>query len=141
LIGSPLGFLHGADDKDKKSVPFGLILAAAIAIAALGLIFTFFEHSRLLSAFRTEAERFGKGSADQLTLSKFRGVFRQIASHLNDGMEKVAAKGGAPRRAADLDAVLGPMPAQPSMSAFSLPQDAPSSEKGTPPPSSAVTPP
>ena len=64
-----------------------------------------------------------RGNTDQLTPSKFRGVYRQIASNLNDGMEKVAAKGGAPRRAADLDAVLGPMPAQPSMSAFSLPQD------------------
>jgi len=124
LIGSPLGFLHSADDKDKRNVPLTYILLAALAFAVIGLAMSFLEHTRPLHIFRTEAERFGKGTTDQLTPSKFRGVYRQIASHLNDGMEKVAAKGGAPRRAADLDAVLGPMPAQPSMSAFSLPQDA-----------------
>ena len=60
--------------------------------------------------FRIEAERFAKGNTDQLTPSKFRGVYRQIASDLNDGMEKVAAKGGAPRRAADLEPCSGPCP-------------------------------
>jgi hypothetical protein len=33
----------------------------------------------------------------------------------------VAAKGGAPRKAADLEQVLGPIPTQPAMSAFSVP--------------------
>lgn len=141
LIGSPFGFLHRADDKDKHSVPLGTIILLSLLVAGLGLGFTFLEHTRPLHIFRLEAERFAKGSTDQLTPSRFRGVFRQIASNLNEGMEKVLAKGGAPRRAADLDAVLGPIPVQPSMSAFSIPHDAPSQEKGTPPPSSAVTPP
>jgi len=142
LIVSPFGFLRKADDKDKHSVPLGTIILLSLLIAGLGLGFTFLEHTRPLRIFRLEAERFAKGSTDQLTPSKFRGVFRQIASNLNEGMEKVLAKGGAPRRAADLDAVLGPMPAQPSMSAFSIPHDAPSSEKGATPPSSPpVTPP
>jgi hypothetical protein len=89
-----------------------------------------------------EAERFAKGQNDQLTPSKFRGVFRQIASNLNDGVDKVLAKGGAPRgRAADLDAVLGPMPAQPAMSAFSIPQDSPASDRSTGPASAPMTPP
>jgi hypothetical protein len=139
LIGSPLGFLHAADDKDKRTVPLALILIASLVCAGVGLGLSFVEHTRPLSVFRSEAERFGKGSSDQLTPSKFRGIYRQIASHLNDGMEKVAAKGGAPRRAADLDAVLGPMPAQPAMSAFSLPQDLPSSG-AAPPPSGPATP-
>ena len=43
-------------------------------------------------------------------------------------MEKVAAKGGAPRRAADLQSVLGPIPAQPSMSAFAVPGSGPQSQ-------------
>jgi len=137
-ISSPLGFLHNADDKDKRDVPLTWIALAAFLLAAIGLGFSFLEHTRPLHIFRAEAERFGKGTSDQLTPSKFRGVFRQIASNLNDGMEKVAAKGGAPRRAADLDAVLGPMPAQPSMSAFSLPQDAPSAPGAPMPVSPAV---
>jgi hypothetical protein len=142
LIGSPFGFLRTADDKDKHSVPLGMIVLVSILVAALGLGFTFFEHTRLLHVFRVEAERLAKGQTDQLTPSKFRGVYRQIASNLNEGMEKVLAKGGAPRRAADLDAVLGPMPAQPAMSAFSIPQDGPSSDKAAPPPpSSPISPP
>jgi hypothetical protein len=141
LIGSPFGFLRTADDKDKHSVPLGMIILISVLVAGLGLGFTFFEHTRLLHVFRVEAERLAKGQTDQLTPSKFRGVYRQIASNLNEGMEKVLAKGGAPRRAADLDAVLGPMPAQPAMSAFSIPQDGPSSDRAAVPPSGPISPP
>jgi hypothetical protein len=126
-IGSPLGFLNGADDKDKRTVPLVQIILIALLVAGVGLGLSFFEHTRPLRAFRDEAQLFAKGKVEQLTASKFRGVYRQIAASLNEGMEHVAAKGGAPRRAADLDAVLGPMPAQPSMSAFSLPQNSISS--------------
>jgi hypothetical protein len=124
-IGSPMGFLHSADDKDTKSVPVSLIVVVSFLIAAIGLLFTYLEHSRPLAVFRGESERFAKGSAEQLTPSKFRGIYRRIASDINDGMDKIAAKGGAPRRAADLASVLGPMPVQPAMSAFSLPQNTP----------------
>ena len=125
LIGSPLGFLRNADDKDKRAVPLTLILIASLLFAVVGLAIQ--RSSSTRARFSSSASRpsaSARERTDQLTPSKFRGVYRQIASNLNDGMEKVAAKGGAPRRAADLDAVLGPMPAQPSMSAFSLPQDA-----------------
>jgi len=128
LIGSPFGFLRNADDKDKHAVPLALIVLISLLVAGFGLGFSFLEHTRPLHVFRIEAERFAKGQSDQLTPSKFGGVYRQIASDLNDGTEKVLAKGGAPRRAADLDAVLGPMPVQPSMSAFSIPNDSPSSD-------------
>jgi hypothetical protein len=142
LIGSPFGFLRTADDKDKHSVPLTMIILVSVLVAGLGLGFTFFEHTRLLHVFRVEAERLAKGQTDQLTPSKFRGVYRQIASNLNEGMEKVLAKGGAPRRAADLDAVLGPMPAQPAMSAFSIPgQDGPASDRTAAPASGPISPP
>lgn len=121
-IGSPLGFLNSADDKDKRNVPLLMIILVSVLVAGIGLALSFLEHTRPLRVFRDEAQLFGKGKVEQLTASKFRGVYRQIAASLNEGMEHVAAKGGVPRRAADLDAVLGPMPTQPSMSAFSLPQ-------------------
>jgi hypothetical protein len=142
-IGSPLGFLNSADDKDKRTVPLFQIILIALLVAGVGLGLSFFEHTRPLRTFRDEAQLFAKGKAEQLTASKFRGVYRQIAASLNEGMEHVAAKGGAPRRAADLDAVLGPMPAQPSMSAFSLPQNSISSpldRMPAPPPPSAARP-
>jgi hypothetical protein len=121
-IGSPLGFLNSADDKDKRTVPLLQIILVSVLVAGIGLALSFLEHTRPLRGFRDESQAFAKGKVEQLTASKFRGVYRQIAASLNEGMEHVAAKGGAPRRAADLESVLGPMPAQPSMSAFSLPQ-------------------
>jgi hypothetical protein len=145
-IGSPLGFLNNADDKDKGAVPLLQIILVSVLVAGIGLAFSFLEHTRPLRVFRDEAQLFSKGKVDQLTPSKFRGVYRQIAASINEAMEHVAAKGGAPRRAADLDAVLGPMPTQPSMSAFSLPQNSIASpldrvQPPTPPPSPARPPP
>jgi hypothetical protein len=147
-IGSPLGFLNSADDKDKRNVPLSMIILVSVIAAGLGLALSFLEHTKPLRTFRDDAQLFSKGKIDQLTASKFRGVYRQIAASLNEGMEHVAAKGGAPRRAADLESVLGPMPAQPSMSAFSLPQGGgigspldPVQAPGAPPPSPPRPPP
>jgi hypothetical protein len=146
-IGSPLGFLNSADDKDKRTVPLPMIILVSVLVAGIGLGLSFLEHTRPLRVFRDESQAFAKGKVEQLTASKFRGVYRQIAASLNEGMEHVAAKGGAPRRAADLESVLGPMPAQPSMSAFSLPQSGIASPldrvpvPAAPPPSPARPPP
>jgi len=123
-VDGPLGFFRQADDKDKKGVPVPLVAGIVLGAMCLGLLFSIFEHSRPLAIFRREAARMAKGDVDQLAPSKFRGVYRKIASDLNDGVDKVAAKGGVPRRAADLQQVLGDLPAEPQMSAFSFPGDA-----------------
>jgi hypothetical protein len=122
-VPNPLAFFSQADDKDKEQVSLGLVIGIAVAAAAMGLLFTFLEHSRPLGLFRREAVRLSKGEADQLLPSKFRGVFRKLASDLNDGIDQVAAKGGVPRRAANLEQVLGDLPKEPQMSAFSFPGD------------------
>ncbi len=123
-VNGPLGFFKQADDKDKKGVPVPLVAGIVIGAMFLGLLFSIFEHSRPLAIFRREAAKMAKGEVDQLAPSKFRGIYRKIASDLNDGVDKVAAKGGVPRRAADLTQVLGDLPAEPQMSAFSFPGDA-----------------
>ncbi|WP_437830571.1 MXAN_5187 family protein [Sorangium sp. So ce1153] len=120
-VESPFNFLDKANNEDKSQVPTALILAGVLAVAAIGLVFSFLEHTRPLQVFRNEAARFAKGDVDVLAPSRFRGPYRKIAADINDGVEKVAAKGGAPRKAADLEQVLGPIPAQPAMSAFSVP--------------------
>jgi hypothetical protein len=120
-VGSPLEFLDRATNEDKAGVPTTLILVAILVTAALGLIFSFLEHTLPLQVFRGESARFAKGEIDVLQPSRFRGAYRKIAADINDGVEKVAAKGGVPRKAADLEQVLGPIPAQPAMSAFSVP--------------------
>ncbi|MCU0690453.1 MAG: hypothetical protein MUF54_03540 [Polyangiaceae bacterium] len=125
VVSNPIELLQLADTGDKKSVPWWLMGVTFIAVAGLGLFFSVLEHTRPLRTLKTEAERLAKGEIDTLQVSKFRGVYRKIASDLNDGTDKVAAKGGAPRKAADLESVLGPIPAKPEMSAFSFPMEAP----------------
>ncbi len=120
-VGSPMDFLTQANNDDKKNVPTIFIVIIVAAFILAGLAFSFLEHDRPLGTFRSEAQRMAKGEIDMLQPSRFRGGYKKIAADLNDGIEKVLAKGGAPRRAADLEQVLGPIPAQPQMSAFSVP--------------------
>src|SRR3954469_14895119 len=119
------GFFKTADDKDKSQANLPIAIAVAIAAAAIGIVFSVLEHTRPIAIFKNEAHRLAKGETDQLQPSRFRGVFRKIASDLNDGMDQVMAKGGGPRRGpADMKQVLGNIPDQPQMSAFSFPGDA-----------------
>ena len=120
-VSSPFDFLTQADNTDKARVPTPFIIGGVVVLVILGLLFIQLEYSRPLKTFRLEAARLAGGKIDVLSPSAFRGDYKKIAADINDGMEKVAAKGGAPRRAADLESVLGPIPAQPSMSAFSVP--------------------
>jgi hypothetical protein len=121
LMHSPMGFLKRHDDKDKKAVNFALVAFFPLLTIVLGFLFTYLEHSRPLGVFRNEAQRMAKGETDSLSPSKFRGGYRKIASDINDGFEAVFSKGGFSRKAADLEQVLGPIPTQPAMSAFSFP--------------------
>ncbi|HET7541174.1 MAG TPA: MXAN_5187 family protein [Polyangiaceae bacterium] len=118
------GFFKTADDKDKQQAKLPIAILVAIAAAAIGIVFSVLEHTRPIAIFKSEAQRLAKGEIDQLQPSRFRGVFRKIASDLNDGMDQVMAKGGGPRRGpADMKQVLGNLPDQPQMSAFSFPGD------------------
>ncbi|HEY5959728.1 MAG TPA: MXAN_5187 family protein [Polyangiaceae bacterium] len=141
-VKSPLGFFQKSDDKDKKQANWIIAAALSFAAIALGLLFSIIEHTRPLQAFRREALRLAKGELDQLHPSKFRGIYRRIASDINDGIDMVAAKGGVPRKAADLKQVLGDIPDQPQMSAFAFAGDpaAPASSAGAGPASAVSSP-
>jgi hypothetical protein len=120
-VGTHFEFVQQADNNDKAKVPTLWIVLGVLGLIAVGLAFTVAEYNGPLATFRAEALRMAKGEIDVFSPSRFRGAYKRIAADLNDGIEKVAAKGGAPRRAADLEQVLGPIPAQPQMSAFSVP--------------------
>jgi hypothetical protein len=121
-LAGPLGFLTGADDKDKANVPWILLAGAALGAAAIGLLFTWLEHTAPLRELVMQAERLKAGGMDGLQVARFRGAYRLAAQNLNQGMERSIEKaGGVTRRPADLESILGPTPAQPSMSAFSFP--------------------
>lgn len=136
-VDSPIDFFRRADDKDKAEGKVWIAVLVALIAAGLGILFSVLEYSRPLHVFRLEASRLAKGEIDQLQPSRFRGIFRKIASELNDGIDAVLAKGGGPRRGpADLKQVLGDIPAEPQMSAFSFPGEgaaaAPQSAAGMP---------
>src|SRR5260221_4140374 len=130
---TPLGFFAAADDKDKSGAPIVIVAAIALLAMGLGLFLSDLEHSRPLALFRSEVERLAKGQSDAMQPSRFRGVYRTIASDLNDGIDVAAGKSGGTRRAADLTQVLGDLPAEPQMSAFSFPGDADAAPKPKPP--------
>lgn len=121
-ITSPTEFISGADDKDKKNVKMPIAIGIAVGALFFGLLFSFLEHSMPLKEMKRQAEKLKKGEIDVLQLPRFRGGYRPIATDINAGIQRVVEKGGGnARKPADLESILGPVPAQPNMSAFSFP--------------------
>ncbi len=130
-VHGPLDFFSKADDQDKKTTPTALLALIALGLGLAGIIFTVLEHTVPIRTFERETARLGK-DLDVLQPSKFRFGFKKIAQDINDGIERISAKGGAPRKAANLEAVLGPMPAQPAMSAFAMADNTPPAADSSP---------
>jgi hypothetical protein len=149
-ISSPTGFLAGADDTDKKNVKLWLVAVIVLAASLFGFLFSFLESSMPMREMKLQANKLKTGQTDTLQLPRFRGGYRAIASDINDGIQRVVEKGGGTaRKPADLESILGPVPAQPNMSAFSFPQtdgsaapqQIPSVPNGPPGPASFGAPP
>ncbi|MBI4950880.1 MAG: hypothetical protein HY908_02525, partial [Myxococcales bacterium] len=141
---SPLDYQGVAEEADKKSVPWLYIALIAAGSSVLGIFFSLLEHTRPLARFRRAVHELGKGKSDVLKPGSFRGTYKKIASDVNDALDKVAAKSGIERGPADLESVLGPLPAQPQMSAFAVPKgdELPVKERSLPKaPKPAPTPP
>jgi hypothetical protein len=127
-IQSGTTFLTGADDADKKNVSWPMIIGIVFAGLVFGLLLTFLEHDRPLASMKKQAQKLKKGEIDLLQLPQLSGGLRDVGGDINAGIERVAEKGGgAPRKAADLEKILGPVPAEPAMSAFAFPMNEPSS--------------
>jgi len=138
-------FLSGADDADKKNVSWPMIIGIVVAGLVFGLLLTFVEHDLPVRKMRAQAQKLKKGEIDLLQLPQLSGALRDIGGDVNAGIERVAEKGGgAPRKAADLEAIVGHAEAG-AMSAFSFPMSEPSSAPKPnpmpPPPGSRPIPP
>jgi hypothetical protein len=121
-IDTPLGFIQGADDADKKNVKMWIVALVVLGGALFGFLFSFLEHSMPLKELQRQAARLKKGEIDVLQLPRLRGGLRATGQDINDGIQRVVEKGGGTaRKPADLESILGPVPAQPNMSAFSFP--------------------
>lgn len=150
-ISGPMGFINGADDQDKRNVKLWLVALVFLGATLIGIGFSFLEHSMPLREMATQSAKLRAGTLDQLQLPRFRGGLRGIATDINAGIQRVVEKGGGmARKPADLESILGPVPAQPNMSAFSFPmpdgsvaQPAPAMGPGSAPggPSSNLGPP
>ncbi|MBL9027326.1 MAG: hypothetical protein JNL21_34350 [Myxococcales bacterium] len=125
FLESPQAFFEAADQTDKDSAPTYILVGIAVGLGLLGILFSVVEHTLPLRTFKNEAARFALAKTDTLAPSRFRGLYKKIAADINDGVDKVLSKGGITRRAADLEQVIGPLPAQPQMSAFAVPGEAP----------------
>ena len=123
-IAGPLGFINGADDQDKRNVKLWIVACVVLGASLFGILFSFLEHSMPMGEMRKQAARLKGGEIDVLQLPRFRAGFRPIATDINTGIQRVVEKGGGTaRKPADLESILGPVPAQPSMSAFSFPMN------------------
>lgn len=121
-ISSPAGFVTGADDIDKKNVKLWLVGGIVVLAAFFGFLFSYLEHSMPMREMKIQAEKLKNGQIDTFNLPRFRGGYRPIAGDINVGIQRVVEKGGGTaRKPADLESILGPVPAQPNMSAFSFP--------------------
>src|SRR5262249_2353096 len=121
-ITSPMGFLSGADAPDKRNGKFWLLGVIFVFAVAFGLLFSFLENTMPMREMRAQADKLKTGQIDTLQLPRFRGGYRPIAADINAGIQRVVEKGGGTaRKPADLESILGPVPAQPNMSAFSFP--------------------
>lgn len=143
LLG-PSSFLSNADDKDKANVPWLVLVLTVLVASAIGIGFTVLEHSLPLRELLVQGQRLKSGAMERLQLGRFRGLYRLAAQGINDGIDHAIEKGGGlTRKPADLEAILGPTPAQPSMSAFSFPNadGVPPAADFTPPGPPATPPP
>jgi hypothetical protein len=141
-ISSPTEFMSGADDKDKASVPWIVILPVLLLALALGIGFTVFEHTLPLREMVLQSGRLKVGQIEGLQVPRFRGAYRGIAQSINGGIERIVEKGGGlTRRPADLESILGPVPAQPAMSAFAFPPSAEGGAVPVVPPAAPMAPP
>ena len=141
-LAGPMGFLSNADDRDKANVPWGLLAGIVLLAALVGIAMTVFEHTLPLRELLMQADRLKVGVMDGLQVARFRGAYRLAAQALNQGMERSIEKaGGVTRKPADLESIIGPVPAQPAMSAFSFPMADGGSSPMMQPPSTPFVPP
>jgi len=111
-IAGPLGFINGADDQDKRNVKLWIVAVIVLGASIFGILFSFLEHSMPMGEMRRQADKLKKGDLDVLQLPRFRAGFRQIATDINQGIQRVVEKGGGTaRKPADLESILGPVPA------------------------------
>jgi hypothetical protein len=114
------GLLTTASVQDRATAPVVWMALGALGALLIGILWTLLEHTLPIARMAREAKRMADGKQEAFVLSRLAGKIRAIAKDANDGFERTLAKGGGSRKPADLEQILGPLPATPQMSAFSF---------------------
>ncbi len=126
FLGSPLDAQGRFTADHKQHLPLLWIGGGALLALLVGIGLSALEHGLPLRAFRKQASSLKTGDIEYLQPEKLRGPYREAASAINDGFERMLIKrGGQGSRPADLSAILGPVPAQGQLAAFNLPSEPP----------------
>ncbi len=138
--GGPMDFITTATETDKARVKRWLIALLALGLALIGIALTFLEHGRPLAELRRQSAKLRQGKQDSFQLPRLASDYRAVGGDVNGAIERIVeGRGGVvAKKPADLQSILGPGPAQGSMSAFSFPGSqghvgAPTSSPGTVP--------
>lgn len=106
-LGEAFSLLSHASIKDTGTLPFGWIAGLFIVLAALGMVFVWFERDRAMRRFEHAAVRFANKQLPRLSPAEFSGAIRRIIEAINQGMDHAIEKKRGPRRKDNLDELLG----------------------------------
>lgn len=133
---SPFAVLRRAPSDDVAHLPWLLIVGLPFVVALIGVLLTWLERDRPLTAFATQVKALASGSSTKLASEGLKDRFRILAEDVNAGLERAAtAAKAAERKSTSLDELLGNAPAA-SKPAFYAPPAA--AEKPAPAPVAPV---
>jgi hypothetical protein len=113
------GVFAAITDDDKKALPLPLLAGVAALFSLVGLALLWLEHDKPLKRFAEEAAAFQQGKAPRLQLPSLARPHRAIAEAINETIDRLAETTSAgPRRAADLQSIVGAPASSSGLSAF-----------------------
>lgn len=114
LVASPLAFFQGATREDVRALPLVWIGLACVLLAAIGLVFVYFERDKPSKLLRRKVLTVAAGERERLLVTEWRGAYRALADAINQALDKAVERAAelAPsaKKKANLDEILGPTP-------------------------------
>jgi len=120
-IATPVEMYNSASEQDTQSLPTVQLIATALGLFGIGLLFLFLERDRPFMQLRKKTEEIAQKQRDRLIVTEWRGAFRKLADTINRAIDKEveqAAEVAPTRKKVDLDEILGPTPEAGDTSAF-----------------------
>jgi len=119
-LDSPMAlFTQGAVDA-LGGTQMLLVGGLPLLLGLLGIFWVFLERDRPFRKFRRAVDALARGEVQRLDETSLGGKYRELATHINLGIDRAMQAGGAaaPRKSADLDQILGDGEGQGSSPSF-----------------------